>query len=232
MKNKEIVYPGQIITDYKEGLELEGCFIEDNKVISKYYGIVEISDNKIKVVPLGGVYIPKIGDYVIGEIMEVMPNMWLVNIKSPFTATILLKDAFNERIDPEKTDLSSFYDVGDLVYGKINNITRNKTVRFSLRDSPKKKLKGGLLIEIHPNRVPKVIGKKGKTINMIEEKLNVEIIVGRNGLIWIKGENRDNELKAAEIIKLIDKYSHIENLSDKIKEILERNLSTEEIKKL
>ncbi len=231
VKSKEIVYPGEILAE-DENLEIDGAFVEDNKIISKYYGIVEVNENKIKVIPLSGVYLPKIGDYVIGEIAEVLPNTWLVNIKSPFMATILLKDAFSERIDPDKVDLSSYYDVGDLVYGKIVNVTRNKTVRLSLRDSPKKKLKGGLLIEVHPNRVPKIIGKKGATINSLIDKFNVEIIVGRNGLVWIKGENRKDELKAAEIIRLIDKYSHEKNLNEKIKEILDKEIELEKIREL
>ena len=57
-------------------------------------------------------------------------------------------------------------------------------------------------------------------ISLIREHTGCDITVGQNGLIWIKG-TMDGELLAHEAIKLIEKKSHQEGLTDKIQTFLE-----------
>ena len=64
-------------------------------------------------------------------------------------------------------------------------------------------------------------------VEMIKELTGTQIVVGQNGIVWVKGEN---ESIAAEAILLIEQRSHIQGLTDQIKEILEKKLKTEEKK--
>ncbi len=220
VKNKEIVYPGQVLAKGINIFPLKGVYRENEEIISKFYGIVEIKDNTIRVIPLNKQYLPEEGDLVIGEIKEVMPTSWLVDINSPFSAVLFLRDAVSERLNPDEVDLSKIYDVGDVILAKVIRVTRNKTVRVSVKDSPIKKLKGGLITFVSPAKVAKILGKKGKNVNELKEKTNTEIIVGQNGVVWIKGESRKDELFVAKIIQEIENsldFPNLDYLIEKVK---------------
>jgi len=85
------------------------------------------------------------------------------------------------------------------------------------------KLEGGIVISVSPKKVPRVIGKNSSMINTIKSVLNVNIIVGQNGRIWISGNDRKSELLAIKAIKIIEKYSHKKRLTITIKKFLEKN---------
>ena len=61
-----------------------------------------------------------------------------------------------------------------------------------------------------------MIGKKGSMINMIKDKTNCKIVVGQNGLVWVKGDE-DMEQLTKNIIHLIEAEAHTSGLTNKIK---------------
>ena len=78
------------------------------------------------------------------------------------------------------------------------------------------KFKGGIIVDIAPTKVPRLIGKKGSMINMIKDKTNCKIVVGQNGLVWVKGDE-DMEQLTKNIIHLIEAEAHTSGLTNKIK---------------
>jgi len=74
-------------------------------------------------------------------------------------------------------------------------------------------------LTITPSKVPRLIGKQGSMIELIKNKTNCQIIVGQNGVVWIKGEQ---EGLAAKAILTIENESHISGLTDKITAMLEK----------
>ena len=78
------------------------------------------------------------------------------------------------------------------------------------------KFKGGIIVDIAPTKVPRLIGKKGSMINMIKDKTKCKIVVGQNGLVWIKGKP-DMEQLTKDTIKLIEAEAHTSGLTNKIK---------------
>ncbi len=53
-------------------------------------------------------------------------------------------------------------------------------------------------------------------INMIKDKTNCKIIVGQNGLVWVKGDE-DMEQLTKEIIHMIEAEAHTSGLTNKVK---------------
>jgi exosome complex component RRP4 len=218
-----LVIPGEKIKSISKkdfnNYKIINCYTKEKnnkiEIYSKFYGILNKEKNLIEVIPINGKYMPNIGDFVIGIIKEVLPNMWILNINSPFSATLLLKDAFNEKIDSDKSDLSKFYDIGDVVLGKIVNITRNKTVRISLKSSPRKKLEGGFLIEINNILNYWILQNREEILNILERR-NIELFIGKNRLMWVKGP-KDKVIKLLKLIKEIEKTLKLD--IDKFKEI-------------
>jgi exosome complex component RRP4 len=78
------------------------------------------------------------------------------------------------------------------------------------------KFKGGIIVDIAPTKVPRLIGKKGSMINMIKDKTKCKIVVGQNGLVWVKGDE-DMEQLTKNIIHLIEAEAHTSGLTNKIK---------------
>ena len=53
---------------------------------------------------------------------------------------------------------------------------------------------------------------------LIKEKTGCQIVVGQNGIVWLKGDKEDLAIRA---IQEIEENSHITGLTEKIKEMLE-----------
>jgi len=201
----------------RKGRKINNCYVEGESVYSKVLGILKISDEEISVVPLAGKYFPKVGDRIIGRIEEIEVSGWWVDINSPYRAFLPLPEAVEEFVDVRRVDLSRFYDIDDVIFCKITKVTKNKIIQVSMKDMIARKLFGGITIKITPYKVARVIGKGGSMIELIKKKTGSEIYVGQNGVIWIKGGNKE---KAIEAILTIDREAHVAGLTEKIAKML------------
>lgn len=216
-EKKELVLPGDFLCEKVGRKVYSGAYSEGEKVFAKVFGISRIGENEVLVIPLAGVYIPKIGDNIIGTVTSVEISGWMVDINSPYVAFLPLSEGVRGFVDTARTDLSSFFDVDDIIFCTISKVTKNKTIQVSMGDIGSRKLYGGVVIKISPNKIPRIIGKGGSMISIIKEKTNCEIYTGRNGMVWIIGENK---AKAIEAILTIEKESHMVGLTEKIEKLL------------
>lgn len=211
VKEKDLVVPGQVLAeeDYYSG---RGTFEEDGKVCSKLLGLVSLRNKKVTVVPLKSKYLPKKGDVVIGKISDVRFSMWEVDLNSPYSGILPASEVFGR----EKKELSRVFDIGDVLFLRIVDVDEVKKVKLGLKGRGMGKFKGGIVVDIAPTKVPRLIGKKGSMINMIKGKTGCKIVVGQNGLVWVKGD-KDMEQLVKNVIKLIEKEAHTSGLTDRIK---------------
>ena len=214
---KEVVLPGEFIGDRNGKRVGKGAYFEGEKVFSKVIGIPYITENEIFVIPLSGVYLPNIGDKVIGVVSETQISGWLVDINSPYLAFLPLSEAVDEYVDTGRTDITRFFDSDDVIFCKVSKVTKVKTVQVTMNDYGAKKLFGGVVINVTPSKIPRMIGKGGSMIQMIKEKTKCEIYTGQNGLVWLRGENK---AKAIEAILTIERESHTTGLTEKIEKML------------
>ena len=211
VNEKDLVVPGELLAedDYYPG---SGTFEDDGKICSKLLGLVSLRNKKISVIPLKSKYLPKKGDVVIGKIDDVRFSMWGVDINSPYSGILPASEVFGR----EKKELSRVFDIGDVLFLRIVDVDEVKKVKLGLKGRGMGKFKGGVIVDIAPTKVPRLIGKKGSMINMIKDKTGCKIVVGQNGLVWVKG-NEDMEQIVKNIIKLIEREAHTSGLTDRIK---------------
>lgn len=211
VENKDLVIPGQILADdeYYSG---RGTFKENGKICSSLLGRISLRNKKIRVIPLKSKYVPKKGDVVIGKINDVRFSMWDVDINSPYSGILPAFEVFGR----EKKELNRVYDVGDVLFLRVVDVDEIKKAKLGLKGRGMGKFKGGIIVDIAPTKVPRLIGKKGSMINMIKDKTNCKIVVGQNGLVWVKGDE-DMEQLTRDIIHLIEAEAHTSGLTDKIK---------------
>jgi exosome complex component RRP4 len=210
--------PGEFL-DERKGRKLNsGVYAEGSKVFAKVLGVPFIGSNEITVIPMSGVYIPRIHDRIVGIIDQVQISGWLVDINSPYISFLPVSDGVDEFVDTHRMDLSKFFDVGDVIYCKASKVTKDMNVRVSMRSLGARKLYGGSIIKVKPTKVPRIIGKGGSMINMIKTKTGCSIYVGKNGMVWIRGENKS---RAIEAVMTIARESHTVGLTDKIEKMLD-----------
>ena len=211
VENKDLVIPGQVLADdeYYSG---RGTFKENGKVCSSLLGRVSLRNKKIRVIPLKSKYVPKKGDVVIGKINDVRFSMWDVDINSPYSGILPAFEVFGR----EKKELNKVYDVGDVLFLRVVDVDEIKKAKLGLKGRGMGKFKGGIIVDIAPTKVPRLIGKKGSMINMIKDKTKCKIVVGQNGLVWVKGDG-DMEQLTKNVIHLIEAEAHTSGLTNKIK---------------
>jgi exosome complex component RRP4 len=213
----EVVVPGEFIAE-KAGRKVgQGAYYDGEKVFAEVLGIPKVNEDEIFIIPLSGVYIPSEGDKVIGSINAVEISGWTVDVNSPYLGFLPLSEGVAGFVDSHRADLSTFFDVGDLIFCKISKCTKNKTIQVSMRVIGAKKLYNGITIKVTPSKIPRIIGKNGSMVSLIKEKTGCDIIAGQNGVVWIKG---DDKAKAIEAILKIEKESHTTGLTEKIEEML------------
>jgi exosome complex component RRP4 len=215
-ETREIVLPGELVAEKKGRKAGDGTYFEGENIFAKVLGVIWEGENEIKVIPLSGVYIPTMGDKIVGIVSSVEVSGWFVDINSPYNAFLPISEGSEEFID-SKADLNRYYDVDDVIYCKISKVTKNKTVRASMRNIGSRKLFGGVTINITPSKIPRIIGRGGSMINLIKNKTGCEIVAGQNGVIWIRGLNK---AKAIETILQVEKESHTVGLTEKIEKML------------
>ncbi|RBQ22926.1 Exosome complex component Rrp4 [Candidatus Methanobinarius endosymbioticus] len=210
VEDKELVVPGQILAeeDYYSG---RGTFKDGDSICSSLMGLVSLRNKKINVIPLKSKYVPKKGDVVIGEIDDVRFSMWGVDLNSPYSGILPASEVFGR----EKKELSKVFNVGDVLFLRVVDVDEVKKVKLGLKGRGMGKFKGGILVNITPTKVPRLIGKKGSMINMIKDKTKCKIVVGQNGLVWVKGEKGMEQI-TKNIINIIEAEAHTSGLTNRI----------------
>ena len=217
-KKRELVIPGEKIVSGKEYLPGDGTRREGESILANRYGLADISGRLVKVIPLSGTYAPRTGNIIIGRVVDVTFNGWLMDIGSPYSTFLSVSEC------PRyiKGDLTEEFNFGDMLVCKVSSVKR-KGIDLTIKGRGLGKLEKGIIISINSNKVPRVIGREGSMIKLIKEETNCSITVGQNGVVWISGDNIESELKAKEAILFVVNKSYIEGLTDKVKEFFEVN---------
>jgi len=213
---RELVLPGDFITDGKFKA-VSGTYMDGGKIYASTLGIKTIRSDFVNVVPLAGQYIPKVGDQVIGVVVEVGPSNWLVDINSPYPAPMHINEA-PWRVD--FGDTARYLNVGESILARIFMVDEVKHVQVSMKDHGLRKIQGGQIITISHSKVPRVIGRNGSMIQMIKNYTNCRIIVGQNGRIWVDGDVAA-VANAVKAIDIIDNEAQSIGLTERLKEFLE-----------
>lgn len=214
VKKRKVVVPGEVIVSGEDYLPGDGTSRRGKDIVAFKYGLADESGRLVRVIPLSGVYIPRRGNVVIGRVMDITFNGWIMDINAPYNSFLSLSECprfFN------KNDLAEYFDIGDMIICKVWSI-KHRGIDLTIKSKGLEKLEDGMIIYINSNKVPRVIGKEGSMIKIIKDETKCDIIVGQNGVVWIKGEKVDDELFAKEAISFVTEKSYVEGLTEKLQE--------------
>ncbi len=229
-EKKQLVTPGEMLAegDYLAG---NNTYAENSKIYAQRIGLADCYNKKVNVVALRSFYFPKVGDIVIGTILEVGFNGWTVDIKAPYTALLRASDVLSRPFKPQNDELSQVLSGGDLIVAKIASYDRAHDPQLTVGEPGLGKITRGQIIKVTPSKIPRVIGKKGSMISMIKQETNCQIILGVNGVILVTGKNPANEELALAAIQKIEDESHTSGLTDRITQFLKEEKEKLEEKK-
>jgi len=217
---RKYVIPGDVITTAPFRPE-QNVILDGKKIIATVVGTSEIYDDSVRVIPLAGKYSPKINDLVIGKVVSHSSLSWELDINSCYVGFLPAQDVFGRDFSAHADELTSKLKKGDLVVARIANSDRSRDPLLTVSDRELGKIESGELVKISPSKVPRLIGKHGTMIQIIETATGAIITIGQNGWIVVSCENRNGLLKAIKAIQMVDEQAHIANLTDRVKLMLE-----------
>ena len=226
MKNlgtkKRYVIPGDVITTAP--LRLNGNVALDGKrIMATCMGLSDVSSDSVRVIPLAGVYLPKIDDLVLCTISFVSGTSWFADMNSCYQGMLLGQDVFGRGSYPTLNDMKERLGKSDLIFAKIVNYDRTREPLISINGQNLGKIDDGELIKISPAKVPRLIGKHGSMIQSIEESTGASITIGQNGWVVVSCEKTNGLLKAIMAIRMVEEQAHVVDLTDKVKKMLQSN---------
>ena len=221
IKEREVVIPGEALAEGMDFLPSENAFREENQIYSEVLGLIGVAGRVVKVTPLSGPYLPRVGDKIIGKVIDIAFSGWRIDTGTAYTAMLNVKDAVNRFVSKDEP-LSRILAIGDYVVAQIVNVTSQNLIDLNMKSPELHKINGGRVIRINNQKVPRVIGKQGSMINLIKNKTGCNITVGQNGFIWVKG-TPEGELLAVKAVKMIEEKSHQEGLTEKMERFLNEN---------
>ena len=221
MDNKrKYVIPGDVVTTGPFRPE-QNVVLEGEKIISTAVGISEIYEDSVRVISLTGKYIPKIDDLVIGKVNSHTSLSWELDINSCYVGFLPAQDVFGRDFSAHADELATKLKTGDLVAARIANFDRTRDPLVTISDRDLGAIDSGVLVKISPSKVPRLIGKRGSMIQMIEMATNAAVTIGQNGWVVVSCETPEGLLKAKKAIEMINEKAHVANLTDQVKEMLE-----------
>ncbi len=215
-KVREITIPGELIGSTKTFKYGYGTYVENDKIFSKFVGILRKNKDYVSVIPLSGVYMPQIKDNVVGIVEDVSKFGWNVDINAPWDGFLSLSEGVEEYVDLKKVKMTKYFDIGDVIYAQVVG-NRRGDIQLTMKTPMSRKLKGGTIVKITANKVPRLIGKQGSMVNLIKDNTGTIIRIGQNGLVWLDG---DNIQKAIRAIKMVEEKSHVYGLTEEVSELL------------
>jgi exosome complex component RRP4 len=191
-----------------------------NSIIATRIGIAEAGREGVKVIPLSGVYIPRVNDIVIGKIMDHSSLSWEVDINSLFSAHLPAQDVFGRDFSPARDDMGRELATGDLITARIVAFDRTRDPMITIQDKDLGKVPRGEFVKISATRVPRLIGKRGSMIQTIEQATHTRVLIGQNGIIVVTGRNSEGIKLAVRAIRMVEEEAHTANLTQRVKSLL------------
>jgi len=218
-EERQIVVPGEVIVSGNEYLPGDGAYRDGSDVVAGKFGIKSISEKHVRVIPVSGAYSPRRGNSIIGTVVDITFNGWLIEFGGAQNAFLPVAEVPRYI---NRDELREFLDFGETVVVKVWDV-KSRGVDVSMKMRGFGKLEEGMIIQVNPNKVPRIIGKEGSMVKMIKDATGCDITVGQNGRVWIRGRTIESELKTKQIIDYVVENSVATGLTSAVETFI-RNL--------
>jgi len=215
-EKRQIVIPGETIVSGNEFLPGDGAYRDGTEVVAGRYGIANIFEKHVRVIPVSGAYYPRRGNTIIGTIVDITFNGWLIDFGGAQNAFLPVSEVPRYI---NKNEMREFLDFGESVIVKVWDV-KSRGVDASMKMRGFGKIEGGMIVSVGPNTVPRIIGKEGSMVKLIKGATGCDVTVGQNGKVWISGKDTDGEVATRKIIEFITGNATIAGLTGKVENFI------------
>jgi len=217
-KSRELVFPGDFLGDGRPLMPTLYAYSDGSRTYSAVIGIPQPTRT---VIPLNAKYLPRRDDIVIGIIEDVQPVFWLLNLNSPYPGVL---HANETPWEVGFGETGKYLNIGDAVIAKIQAVDETRRVFVTMKDTRARKLTSGTLFFFPASKVARILGKGGSMVSMIKQKTGTSILVGQNGVVWVRGHPIATMI-VGEALDIISRYSHLVGLTELVSKYIDKRMS-------
>lgn len=204
MQEGQLVLPGEVIEHNIEGLMCgSGVMVRDGTFVATVRGYVTHISQLRSVTPITPIYTPNVGDIVIGRVVQIQNQRWLIHVDCAVLGQLRLSsiylpnDELRRRTTADERNMRQYFDVGDLVCSEVQQVEPS-VIFLHTRPQHPKRLDNGVLVSVPASlirRVPQHMTKFDANGRQFS------IIYGMNGNIWV-GPIGDGETGGEETARI------------------------------
>lgn len=217
---REVVVPGDVL-DPGVGMKPPYTMVIGGELRATVVGIVDSKGDKKRFIPLQGVYMPREDDVVIGLVESVGVLNWFVDINSPYQAVLAAQDFLGRQFNPGSDDLFRYLKPGEYIKAKVASFERLKNPVLTVKGEGLGKIVRGVVVEVSPAKIPRIVGRKGSMVSALEEKTGCSIFPAVNGRIHIECPDSRLESIAVLAVKTIEREAHTRGLTERVMKLIE-----------
>lgn len=219
-RQRPIVVPGEYVGDSRFHVPGLNVFKLSERMLATTVGLVRVDGKRVDVVALKSFYQPKTGDLIVGIVKEPGTAGWTVDINSPFLSFLPLSEYPEKRIRLSRDSMGRILEAGTVIIGLIKDASIFSSPVITLKGKRLGVVSKGFLLSITASKVPRLIGKKGSMLTVIEQGANVKLTVGQNGRLIVHSEDLNVVTRVREVVEMIEKESHVYGLTERVEALL------------
>ncbi|KAG7594187.1 K Homology domain type 1 superfamily [Arabidopsis thaliana x Arabidopsis arenosa] len=186
--NNSVIVADSISVNHKEAfLKGHGTSLIDGDLLTTVCGVVINVDKLVYVRTLRARYKPEVGDIVVGRVIQVAQSHWKVELNSTQDGVLKLSsinmpDSVQKRMTSvDELNMRNILVEDDVLCAQVGETLRDGSLQLLLARSHKYgKLDKGQLLKVDPYLV-----KRSNLHFHFIETLGIDLILGRNGFIWV-----------------------------------------------
>ncbi|MEM1557059.1 MAG: exosome complex RNA-binding protein Rrp4 [Thermoproteota archaeon] len=219
-RQRPIVVPGELVGEGRFYIPGTNTLKISDRIFATTVGIVRADGKRLDVISLKSFYQPRVGDLVIGIVKE--PNIagWTVDINSPFLAFLPISEYPEKRIRLSRDNIGRILENGVVITGIVKDASIFSSPVITMKGKGLGVVSSGALLNITASKVPRLIGKKGSMLSVIERATGVKLTVGQNGRIIVHSEDSNIIVKIRSVIDMVERESHIYGLTERVEALL------------
>ncbi|RAP49726.1 MAG: hypothetical protein BZ133_07095 [Methanosphaera sp. SHI613] len=214
VENKEVVFPGTLLTDNNMNIG-NGTFKDDGKIFSSIMGFVYFNSDNVSVIPFKDSYKPKYGDLVIGRVTNSSYSSWAIDLNTTYHGYLPTSELY----DNNQQSICSIINDNDILLLRVANVDEINRIKLTIRSQGLGKFNQGVIKKVNQPTIHFLSEENIFIISLIEKYLHSDVIVAKNGLIWINAQ-KENIQRVVEIIEFIDENPFMHNLVKKVQSII------------
>jgi len=183
----QLVCPGDVVSAEIGALRGRGILErEDGKLVATMCGVVEQVNKLLYIRPLKHRYAGSVGDVVVGRVVEVQAERWMIEIGTAMLATLHLGAAnlpgnvLRRRTDEDAQKMRELFREGDLISAEVQKVDENGQLSLQTRNARYGKLQNGMLLSL-----PCVYVRRQAQHLVTLPQIGVMVVLGNNGWVWV-----------------------------------------------